>query len=144
MSGELSGDEVDVQAVTDGKAKAPSAVAHAEELLAFAEAALGRDPAALDGARRVLLEAVGPEALVDAAAVAANFQRMVRIADGSGIPLDAPLELISADVREDLALDRLASDHVAPAASGWKRMLGRLLRPLLRRALTLSSGRGAS
>ena len=44
-------------------------------------------------------------ALVDAAAVVGNFERMVRIADGTGIPLDKPVAMVSADMREELGLD---------------------------------------
>ncbi len=136
----MSGQEFDVRAVTDAKAAQESGVAHAEELLAFADAAIGDDVLATAGARQALLEAMGPEAVVDTAAVAANFQRMVRIADGSGIPLDTPLELISAGVREDLELDELASEHVRPGGGAWKRVVGRVLSPVLRRALQLTRG----
>jgi hypothetical protein len=135
----MSGAAVDVSAVTDAKAARQSGVAFAEELIAFVDAAVGDDRDATAGARNALREAAGPEALVDAAAVAANFQRMVRIADGSGIPLDTPLELLSASVREDLALDAFASDHVRPSAATWKRLAGRALAPLLRRAMQLTS-----
>ena len=54
----------------------------------FAEAVARRDAQALAQSRRALLQAAGPAVLVDAAGVAANFQRMVRIADAIGIPVD--------------------------------------------------------
>ena len=44
--------------------------------------------------------------MVDAAAVASNFQRMVRIADATGIPLGEGLEAMSQEVREELDLGR--------------------------------------
>ena len=45
--------------------------------------------------------------MVDAAGVASNFERMVRIADSTGIPLGDGLEEFSSEVRLELGLDRL-------------------------------------
>ena len=64
-----------------------SGVEHGELLLSYADAAVGRT-AQLATSREALNEAMGPDAVVDCAADIANFQRMVRIADGCGIPLD--------------------------------------------------------
>ena len=50
--------------------------------------------------------ALGPAAMVDAAGVASNFERMVRIADGTGIELGDQLNQFSADVRATLGLER--------------------------------------
>ena len=55
-----------------------------------------------------MVEALGPEAMVDAAGVASNFERMVRIADSTGIELGDLLEQASADVRDALGLERPA------------------------------------
>lgn len=134
MSAELSGDEVDVRAITDAAAAPGSGVAHAAGLVAFADAVVGSDDAALDRARRALLESAGPEALVDAAAVVGNFQRMVRIADATGIPLDAPVALMSEDLRRDLGLGRFAASANTREPSAVGRGLGALLRPLAPRA----------
>ncbi len=49
---------------------------------------------------------MGSEAVVDAAGVASNFERMVRIADGTGIPLGESLAARSQSVREELDLER--------------------------------------
>ena len=43
--------------------------------------------------------------MVDAAGVIANFQRMVRIADGTGIPLDKRVVALTADLRDELGLN---------------------------------------
>lgn len=74
---------------------------------------------------------MGPAAVVDAAAVAGNFERMVRIADGTGIPLDTPVKLVSADLREDLGLDRFGSASETAPTTAVQRLLGRLLRPVI-------------
>ena len=78
----------------------------------FAEAMVSDDANALVRSRQRILERLGPEALVDAAAVASNFERMVRIADSTGIPLDSFLDEKTADIREDLHLVRFASAEV--------------------------------
>jgi hypothetical protein len=126
----------------DGEADA-TGVEHAEELLAFADAAVGTDDAALERARAAAVAALGPEAFVDAAAIAANFQRMVRIADGTGIPLDTSLDLMSADIRDELGLEAFGSSANTPGAGALVRTAGRVLRPLAFGALRLlGSARG--
>ena len=82
-------------------------MAHGAELVAFAEAIVtGAQP--LAQSRVAVVEALGPEAMVDAAGVASNFERMVRIADSTGIELGDLLEQASADVRDALGLERPA------------------------------------
>jgi len=95
--------------VTEGVA-ATSGVPHGDALVMFAEAMVSDDADALVRSRQRILERLGPEALVDAAAVASNFERMVRIADSTGIPLDSFLDEKTADIREDLHLARFASE----------------------------------
>lgn len=90
----------------DGKTEA-SALPHATVLLAFGEAVLGDDDARLNAARERLQVAMGPAALVDAAAIVASFNAVVKIADGSGIPLEDFKAAATADLREALGLDRL-------------------------------------
>lgn len=55
-----------------------------------------------------MVEALGPRAMVDAAGVTSNFERMVRIADATGIELDDRLAQGSARVRAALELGRPA------------------------------------
>ncbi len=132
-SGELSGETVDLRAVTRGAAgDGAVGVPHARELTAFAESLVAGSEEELAAAREALGAAMGPAALVDAAAVAANFQRMVRIADATGIPLDAPLELMTQDLRAELGLAAFGSSANTPAAGWPSRVLGRLLRPAAR------------
>jgi hypothetical protein len=72
----------------------------------------GTDPdtaAALAAARAEVAGAVGPDGLVDAAAVCANFAMMVRIADGTGTPLDEGTVEVSTDLWAELDLDGLTS-----------------------------------
>ena len=67
-------------------------VPHADALIALADAATLPDGAEGEGARARararLSAAMGPRAMVDAAAVAANFEMMTRLADATGALLD--------------------------------------------------------
>ncbi len=103
----------------------------AEWLVPFAEAIVEGTPEAIAAARERLRAALGAAAVVDAAAVAANFERMVRIADGTGIALDAPLAMMSVDLREELGVDWYGSAGETPEVGRVKRAVGRLLRPLM-------------
>ena len=107
-------------------------------LIRFAEAAVRRDDQ-LPRAREAVAERLGDAALVDTAAIVGNFERMVRIADGTGIPLDAPVALISADLQDSLGVRAFGSAERTPEIRGWKRIAGRLLRPLVPRLMSLSS-----
>lgn len=107
------------------------AVPAGAELIRFAEALVARDFVALQGARDELAQQVGAAAVVDAAAIVGNFERMVRIADGTGIPLDAPVAMVSADLREELGIDQFGSASETPPTGTLSRFAGRLLRPLI-------------
>ena len=60
-------------------------------------------------ARETVRQTLGPEVMIDAAAVASNFERMVRIADPTGIPLDERMANLSQPERETLQLERFAA-----------------------------------
>ena len=122
----MDGAEVDLAAVTG---TAASGVEGGEALTAFVDAVMTRDEVAITDARGKVEAQLGAPALIDAAAVLANFQRMVRIADATGIPLDAPVQLLTQDIREDLGINAFGSAGRSPALSWPKRILGRLLAP---------------
>jgi len=69
----------------------------------------------LDAITAEVIEKVGEAGLVDAAAICANFNMMVRIADGTGTPLDEGTIDVSAELRQDLNLDSLTSRRLATA-----------------------------
>ncbi len=94
--------------MTDAGHAADSQVEHGDVLIAFTEAIVGDDDRALVETRERVVKTLGPEAMVDAAGVASNFMRMVRIADSTGIPLDATLAAMTQDVREELHLDHFS------------------------------------
>ena len=110
-------------------------MAHGGALVGFAEALVRRDDTALARARDEVLEKLGPAGLVDTAAVASNFQRMVRIADATGIPLDAPVNAMTGDIRGELELGRFGSSANTREAGAVSLALGRALRPVIVTAL---------
>jgi len=75
------------------------------ELTTLVEAALGDDAAALEDARRVVRHAVGGAGLVDAAAAIASFNAVVKIADGTGIPIEDWKAERTSDLRASLGID---------------------------------------
>jgi len=84
-------------------------IRYAHELVGFAEAVVTASKTAdgvatLKAARDQLMSVAGAEVVVDAAGVAANFQRMVRIADSTGIVL-GPWEESSRELRAELGID---------------------------------------
>ncbi len=110
-SGEETGEAYDLSAI-HGDGSDGGGVAAGTELLAFADALLGGDDAALDRARASLRQAVGDAGLVDAAGVAATFNAIDRIADATGIPLEEQKAAISANFRAALAIDSYADGRV--------------------------------
>jgi hypothetical protein len=130
VSSEMQGVAADPSAVTDEGARAKSGVEHGGVLLAFAEAVVRGDDAALGQARQDVIAAVGSEGFVDAAGVVGNFQRMVRIADGTGIPLDGPLNLMTLDVQEKLGLKAFGSASNTPEPAALPRVLAGMLQPI--------------
>jgi hypothetical protein len=132
VSGEIEGARYDLHAVTDAAAAGRSGVPHERELLALAETVVRGGEAAIASARAGAIAALGPAGFVEAAAVASNFERMVRIADATGIPLDAPLDAMTASMRADLGIDAFGSAANSPPLSVGRRALGRALAPLAR------------
>ena len=100
---------IDIQGISGDASAAAQGIEHGTELMRFAESLARRNEPELTAARRNLLEVAGPGVLVDAAGVAANFQRMVRIADSTGIPVDNLDNPLSQQIRADLGLDTFSS-----------------------------------
>lgn len=74
---------LDLTAVADGRGD-DIGLPHAAALLRFATACTGDDDAVLAAARQALVDETDEAFMVDAAAVAANFEMMTRLADGTG------------------------------------------------------------
>jgi hypothetical protein len=84
---------------------AEGAVDAAPELAALVDAIVEGDAEAASGARSGVIDELGPDAVVDATAVAANFEMMTRIADATG----ARHESVDPDVAQATGADQFAS-----------------------------------
>lgn len=106
-SAELTGEKLDLRGVTD--ASIALGIAGGEALVRFADALLGNDAAELDAARQAVRAQLGDDAVVAAAAIAANFSRNDRIANATGIPLEREFVDQAADFRGPLGIDAFRS-----------------------------------
>lgn len=105
-------------------------VANEELLDNFTKAALLRDERRLAEAREALELAMGRDALVDAAAVIGCFQRLNRMADGTGIALDEQMMFMTTGLRQILSIDDYATAANTPKLRGMKKVRAMLMRPL--------------
>lgn len=98
---------MNLQAVVDPSVE--SGVEQGAALLAFADAVLGTDSAGLARARDGLRRALGEAALVQCAAIAANFSMNDRAANAIGIVLEPMFVRGSEDFRAPLGIDAYPS-----------------------------------
>jgi DNA-binding phage protein len=77
-----------------------------EELVA---AVVGDDPARAEAARAAVVDRLGPDWLVDASAVIANFEMMTRLADATGAKLTRERMESTVSIREEHGLDAFTS-----------------------------------
>ena len=138
-SGETSGQQVDLRAVTEEAVV--SGLPGGEVLTALAGAVVRGDEEATRVARDRVHSELGEAALVDAAGVIGNFERMVRIADGTGIPLDEPLAMVTGDMRKALGIDAYGGAANTSELRGVKRLIGRLMAKALPTVLKLFRNR---
>ena len=143
---EYQGRGVDLRVVTEGSKIGDAGISHGEKLVAFAEAAVSGDLAQLETARDELRAAIGSEGLVDAAGVVGNFQRMVRIADGTGIPVDTVVRTLSQDFREEIGIDEYRTNRgkaLGPVAGAAAPIASAAVRTFMRVAGKRSRKKGA-
>ena len=104
-SGQHAGEQLGLETVLDGDG-GRSGVSNAAALIEFGEAMLRGDAKRQAVARQALYRDVGAAALVDAAAIVASFNAVVKIADGTGIPLEEFKATATQDLRGELGLER--------------------------------------
>lgn len=100
-----------------GEAGDDSGIPHAGILIEFAEAVLDPDAARIERARKAVVDAMGEAALVDAAAVAGNFNAIDRVADSTGIPLEAEKAAMTEDFRSALGINDFGKPKGGDAAA---------------------------
>ncbi len=86
-----------------------------------------------------MAERLGDAAVADSAAIVATFQKMTRVADSTGIPLDAVTEMASRDLRDQLGVNEFASARNTPAPALLQQLGAKVLGPLMPHAMKLMS-----
>lgn len=137
LSADIARQDIDLQVVNG---EGDGGILYGLELQMFAESVARVDDTTLPACRDALLQVAGSDVLVDAAAVAGNFQRMVRIADSTGIPEDGIMSALSGSIPEQLDLHRFASAENTPTRSALQKLLGIPVRFLLR--MVARAGKG--
>ncbi len=138
------GEEADYRGLADPASAESSTVPGAGALIGLVEASFFSNDEDGAGARERVRKELGSDALVDAAAVIGNFERMVRIADGTGIPLDAPVNIATESIRGELGIDGYATAANTKSVRGWQRLTGRLVEPIVRVVLRRIGRRAAT
>jgi len=142
VSSQASGREADVRAIREGAARvADSGVEHADLLVVYAEALVAHDDGAIAELRQPMIDALGAGGSLEAVTVAANFQRMVRIADATGIPQDGAMMTLVGDLADRLSLRDFASAANTPEIGWLQRMAGKALRPFSAALMTFAAKR---
>jgi len=101
-SSETHEQSINLDAIMDGSNIGD--IEHGSELAAFAEAIVSTDQNRITETRDALVRCAGDKVMIDAAGVASNFQRMVRIADSTGIAL-GDFEQPTSMIRESLGIN---------------------------------------
>jgi hypothetical protein len=107
-SSKAQGGNYDLSLLTGGSGDGN--IPHGALLVRFAEAVLGADPA-LPRIQAEIREKLGDAALVDAAAIAATFNAIDRVADATGIPIEDTKAAATADFRSDLGINAFAESR---------------------------------
>ena len=134
---ELTGGSIDFDGLTDPSCTELRGVPDSRELLQYTNACMGVEGTALETTRQALVDKMGSAAMVDAAGVISNFQRMVRIADATGIPSDGPMQAMSEDLRDQLGINQYVSAANTAPPSLFKSLMikfvgVRMLRKMIR------------
>jgi hypothetical protein len=108
-SSKAKGENYDLALLTG--VKGDGNVPHGALLVSFAEAVLGNDDARLAAVRSEIRAKLGDAALVDAAAIAATFNAIDRVADATGIPIEDAKAAATADFRAALGINAFAEDR---------------------------------
>ncbi|MFT4616195.1 MAG: hypothetical protein ACI89G_001687 [Minisyncoccia bacterium] len=107
MSGEANGLTVDLKAAIERDHIGDVGVPAGAELLAFTNA-VELDHDDIDATRTALADVIGRQATLEAAAIIAIFNGLVRVADGTGIQLDQGVFTASIEERDLLGINEFA------------------------------------
>jgi hypothetical protein len=108
-SSKATGKNHDLSLLTGGSGDGN--IAHGALLVAFADTVLGSDDARLAAIRSEICAKMGDAALVDAAAIAATFNAIDRVADATGIQIEDAKAAATADFRAALGINAFAENR---------------------------------
>ena len=108
-SSKAKGENYDLALLTG--VKGDGNVPYGALLVSFAEAVLGNDDERLAAIRSEIRASLGDAALVDAAAIAATFNAIDRVADSTGIPIEDAKAAATADFRATLGINAFAENR---------------------------------
>jgi hypothetical protein len=108
-SSKITGETYDLSLLTGGSGDGN--IPHGALLVAFADAVLGSDAARLAAIRSEIRAKMGDAALVDAAAIAATFNAIDRVADATGIQIEDAKAAATADFRAALGINAFAENR---------------------------------
>lgn len=107
-------EKIDMSGITDKACTEIIGIPHSRALLRFADAFMGKDADELSVAREMLIQEMGSEVMVEVAGIACNFQRLTRIADSTGCPVDMVegpgLRPLLEGLNEKLGINEYASE----------------------------------
>ncbi len=124
---EISGEDIQLDGLTDPNCTNIEGIPYSDALLLYANAFMGEDKAELSTTFDTLVQKMGADCAVDAVGVASTFQRMDRIADGTGIPADAPTAIMHEDLAKMLGTDQYHSAGNTRRSPWWKRIILKVL-----------------
>lgn len=108
-SSKATGKNHDLRLLTGGSGDGN--IPHGALLVAFADAVLGSDDARLAAIRSEICAKMDDAALVDAAAIAATFNAIDRVADATGIQIEDAKAAATADFRAALGINAFAENR---------------------------------
>ena len=129
-----AGIDIDLQSLVQGD-RIDSGIPASKELLAFTEAVFREDKVQLPKTRQTLIETLGSKEMVDTGCIIGNFQRMNRIANGTGIAVDGYLQPSSEHLGKKLGMTNFDSYNNTPSPSWLKRCANTITRPFFSRLL---------
>lgn len=101
-SGEMQQENYDLTGITG---EGTIGVENEETLNAIAEAVFYADARDLEKTRELATLKIGEQQLVDAFAVASAFNGITKVANATGIPLDARTEEVTVELRQSAGID---------------------------------------
>ncbi len=110
LSGENSNQEFNLDVITKA-GDSEIGVPDESILLRIAEAVCAGEERELTRVREEGLNILGPQALVDAIAVASGFNGITKVANGTGLPLDETTENMTVELRRRTNINDYTDAH---------------------------------